>query len=319
MILGRRRPGEVTRPGTAVRPARAVVRGRDRSRERWFYLLIAPWLFGLIVLQVLPMLAATGLSFADWEPPLAPRWVGLDNLAELGSDPRFASAVANTIVYGLATVVPGLAIGLGLALLLGPRRRGGTVLRTTVFLPAIVAGVATALMWGWVFNPRSGLVDGVLGIVGLQGPAWLRDPGWAMPSMVVIGLWNVGVNVVVYIAALGTVPRELHDAAALDGAGPVGRFRYVTWPALLPVTFYLAIVNAIAASQVFTPSYVLTRGGPGDATLTTALYTYQTAFAYGRLGYASAIALAVFVAVLILTAIQFRVVGRRVPYLGADS
>jgi multiple sugar transport system permease protein len=295
------------------------VRGRDLSRERWFYLLVAPWLFGLVVLQVLPMVAATALSFAEWEPPLAPRWVGLDNLAALRADPRFASAVANTIVYGVATVLPGLAIGLGLALLLGPRRRGGTILRTTVFMPAVVAGVATALMWGWVFNPRFGLVDGVLGIVGLQGPAWLRDPAWAMPSMIVIGLWNVGVNVVVYIAALGAVPRELHDAAALDGAGPVGRFRYMTWPALLPVTFYLAIVNAIAASQVFTPSYVLTRGGPDDATLTTALYTYQTAFAYGKLGYASAMAVAVFIAVLVLTAICFRVVGRRVPYLGADS
>ena len=115
------------------------------------------------------------------------------------------------------------------------------------------------------------------------------------------------------------MPRELHDAAALDGAGATARFRYVTWPALLPVTFYLAIVNAIAASQIFTPSYVLTRGGPGDATLTTALYTYQTAFAYGRLGYASMMAVLVFLAVLVLTAIQFRVVGRRVPYLGADA
>ena len=196
-------------------------------------------------------------------------------------------------MYGLATVVPGLAIGLGLALLLRPTQRGGTVLRTTVFLPAVVAGVATALMWGWIFNPRFGLVNGVLGIVGIEGPAWLRDPGWAMPAMVLMGLWNVGINVVVYIAALGTVPRDLHEAAELDGAGPVGRFRYVTWPALLPVTFYLAIVNAIAAFQVFTPSYLLTGGGPGDATLTTALYTYQTAFASGRLGYASAMALVV--------------------------
>ena len=109
------------------------------------------------------MLGAATLSFAEWEPPLAPRLVGLDNFTELVSDPRFASAVANTIVYGLATVLPGLAIGLGLALLLGPRKRGGTVLRTTVFLPAVVAGVATALMWGWVFNPRYGLVDGLLG------------------------------------------------------------------------------------------------------------------------------------------------------------
>jgi multiple sugar transport system permease protein len=318
VILGRGRRGSIARDEPVVRPRR-LSRSRVSSRERWFYLLISPWLVGLIALQVLPMLGAGALAFADWEPPLAPQWVGLDNLAALAADPRFGRAVLNTLVYGLATVIPGLAIGLGLALLLGPVRRGGTILRTTVFMPAIVAGVATALMWGWIFNPRFGLIDGLLATIGLQGPAWLRDPAWAMPAMIVIGLWNVGVNVVVYIAALGTVPRELHDAAALDGAGAVARFRYVTWPAVLPVTFYLAIVNAIAASQVFTPSYILTSGGPDDATLTTALYTFQTAFAYGRLGYAAAMAIAVFLVVLLLTALAFRFVGRRVPYLGAES
>jgi len=291
---------------------------RLRSRERWFYLLISPWLVGLVALQLIPMVAAATLSFAQWEPPLEPRWVGPENFAALVADPRFATAVINTIVYGLATVIPSLAIGLGLALLLRPIRRGGTALRATAFMPAVVAGVATALMWGWIFNPRFGLIDGILGLVGIEGPAWLRDRAWAMPAMILIGLWNVGVNVVVYIAALGTVPRELHDAAALDGAGSAARFRYVTWPALLPVTFYLAIVNAIGASQVFTPTYVLTRGGPDDATLTTALYVYQTAFGYGRLGYASAMAMAVFVVVLVLTTVLFRFGGRRVEYLGAE-
>ena len=317
MILGSGGSGSVARAG------RVAGRGRSRplvrSRERWFYLLISPWLVGLLALQVIPLLVAALLAFADWEPPLAARWVGLENLAALVADPRFATAVRNTVIYGLATVVPGLAIGLGLALLLGGVRRGGTVLRATVFLPVVVAGVATALMWGWVLNPRFGLIDGLLGAVGVQGPAWLRDPAWAMAAMVLIGLWSVGVNVVVYLAALGTVPSDLLDAAALDGAGPVARFRFITWPALLPITFYLAIVGLIGASQVFTPSYVLTRGGPDDATLTTALYIYQAAFASGRLGYASAAAMVVVVGVLVLAALLFRFAGRRVPYLGADS
>jgi multiple sugar transport system permease protein len=318
LIVGRHRRGSV---GSAGRVAglEPVARPRLRSRERWFYLLISPWLVGLIALQVIPLIGSGLLAFTTWEPPLAPRWVGSDNLVALGSDQRFATSVSNTIVYGLGTVVPGLAIGLGLALLLHGIRRGGTILRATVFMPAVVAGVATALMWGWIFNPRFGLLDGILGLVGIQGPAWLRDPAWAMPAMILIGLWNVGINVVVYLAALNTVPRELHDAAALDGAGRLARFRYVTWPALLPVTFYLAVVNAIGASQVFTPTYVLTRGGPDDATLTTALYIYQTAFAYGRLGYASAMAIVVFVVVVAVTALQFRIGGRRVGYLGAES
>jgi ABC-type sugar transport system permease subunit len=294
-------------------------RVRLAPRERWFYLLVSPWLIGLVVLQALPLAATAGLSLTDWEPPLAPRWVGIDNLAGLAADPRFGTAVANTILYGVGTVVPGLVLGLGLALLLAGVRRGGGLLRATVFLPAIVSGVATALVWGWMFNPRYGLIDGALGLVGLDGPAWLRDPAWAMPAMILMGLWNVGVNVVVYVAALRAIPAHLHEAAALDGAGVAGRFRHVTWPALTPITFYLAVVNAIGAFQVFTPTYLLTEGGPDDATLTTALYTYQTAFGAGRLGEAAAMTVVVFAAVLLLTAGQFRFLGRRVTYLGADG
>ncbi len=290
-----------------------------RSRERWFYLLIAPWLIGLVVLQLVPLIATGALAFAEWQPPLAPRWVGFDNLARLAADPRFGRSVVNTIVYAIGTVVPGLAIGLGLALLLRPIRRGGALLRASVFMPAIVAGVATALMWGWIFNPRYGLLDGLLGLVGIDGPAWLSDPGWAMTAMILMGLWNVGVNVVVYLAALSAVPRDLLEAAALDSAGRVARFRYVVWPALTPVTFYLAIVNAIGAFHVFTPTYLLTGGGPSDATLTTSLYTYRTAFGAGQLGYAAAMTIVVLLAVLALTAVQFRFAGRRVQYLGGDG
>lgn len=302
----------VGRPGSGLRL-------RLRPRERWFYLLAAPWLVGFVALQLLPVLGATGLALTRWEPPLTPEWVGLGNFVALAADPRFATAVLNTVVYGLGTVIPGLAVGLLLALLLGGLRRGGTLLRATVFLPAVVSGVATALMWGWIFNPRFGLLDALFGVVGLDGPAWLRDPAWAMPAMILMGIWNVGVNVVIYTAALGAVPRDLHEAAALDGAGSAARFRHVTWPALTPVTFYLMVVNAIAAFQLFTPTYLLTGGGPDDATLTTALYTYRTAFDAGQLGLASAMTVVVFAAVLLLTATQFRVLGRRVTYAGADA
>ena len=180
MILGRGRLGSLARRGPAAHTG--LSRPRVRGQERWFYLLISPWLVGLIALQVVPMLGAGALAFADWEPPLAPSWVGLDNFTALAADPRFGTAVVNTLVYGLATVIPGLAIGLGLALLLGPLRRGGTVLRTTVFMPAVVAGVATALMWGWIFNPRFGLIDGLLsdrraGRAGLAARPGLGDAG----------------------------------------------------------------------------------------------------------------------------------------------
>ena len=298
---------------------RGAARRRLRPRERWFYLLIAPWLVGLIVFQAAPIAGAAALAFAAWAPPLPIEWVGGANFEAMVRDQRFWQALWNTLVYGLGTVVPGLALGLGLALLLRGQRRGGAILRGAVFLPAVVSGVATALIWGWILNPRFGLLNALLGVFGVQGPAWLQDPGWAMPALIVMGLWNVGVNVIVYLAALNAVPRELHEAAALDGAGRVGRFRHVVWPALTPVTFYLAIVNAIGAFQVFTPTYLLTSGGPDGSTLTLALYTYQNAFAYGRLGYASALAIAVVVGLVALTALQFRLAGRRVTYVGADG
>ena len=295
-----------------------MTRLRLAPRERWFYLLVAPWLIGFVGLQLIPIVASAALSLTRWEPPLDPVFIGAGNFIAAATDERFLHAAFNTCVYAVWTVVPGLALGLGLALVLRGVGRGGALLHASVFMPAVVAGVATALMWGWILNPRFGLVNGLLGVVGIDGPAWLQDRAWAMPAMILMGLWNVGVNVVVYSAALNGVPRELVDAASLDGAGRWAKLRHVTWPALLPVTFYLAVVGAIAAFQVFTPVYLLTEGGPADATLTTALYTYQRAFVAGDLGYASALTLIVFAAVALLTVVLFRVVGRRVPYLGAD-
>jgi multiple sugar transport system permease protein len=288
-------------------------------RERWFYALIAPWLIGLVGLQLVPLLTTTGLALSDWTPPAAPSWVGLDNLAALATDPRFLRSVVNTLIYTLGTVLPGLAIGLGLALLFDGLGRAGALARTIVFLPAVLAGVATALLWGWILNPRVGLLDALLGIVGIDGPSWLRDPAWAMPAVILVGLWSVGINVIVYAAALGAVPRAILEAAMLDGAGRGARFRHVTWPALTPITFYLLIVGVVGAFGAFTSLYVLTGGGPQDATLTTAIYTYETAFAAGRLGFAAAMTVVAIVVVLFLTAVQVRVGGRRVAYLGADG
>ena len=213
----------------------------------------------------------------------------------------------------------GIFLGLVLALLLNQKRRGVSLFRGVFFLPVVVSGVATTLVWGWVFNPRYGLVNALLALVGIRGPAWLQDEHWAMPALILMSLWNVGVNMVIYLAALQDVPVELNEAAALDGAGRWARFRYIAWPLISPVTFYLIVVNLIGSFQMFTPTYILTRGGPNNATLTLPLYIYLNAFSWGNLGYASTLSFILFLFIAILTLVQFRLAKRWVFYARGEG
>jgi multiple sugar transport system permease protein len=288
----------------------------EKRRERWFYLLITPWLVGVIVFQAGPILGALALSFADWRLPQLPVFVGLANFRLLLADPLLGRTLFNTAYYALGTVPVGIGLGLGLALVLNRRRQGVDLFRSVFFLPAVVSGVATVLLWGWVFNPRFGAVNALLAQIGIRGPGWLQDEAWAMPTLILISLWGIGTSMVVYLAALQGVPQELHEAASLDGAGRWARFRHVTWPLISPVTFFLLVVNVIGSFQVFTPTYILTRGGPNNATLTLPLYIYLNAFAWGRLGYASTLAIVLFAAILGLTLLQLRLADRWVFYTG---
>ena len=302
-----------------LRNTRANRGPRAKRRERWFYLMISPWLFGFLIFQAAPLLGAIGLSFVDLRLPQPPNFIGLANFRTLLRDPLMGRTLLNTGYYAVGTVTMAIGAGLGLALLLHGQRRGAYLFRTIFFLPAVVSGVATVLLWGWVFNPRYGLANALLAQAGIRGPGWLQDEAWAMPSLVLMSMWGVGTSMVVYLAALQGVPRELCEAASLDGAGSWQRFRHVRWPLISPVTFFLVVVNLIGAFQVFTPSYLLTRGGPNNATLTLPLYLYLNAFAWGRLGYASALAVVLFAAVLALTFVQFRLAKRWVFYPGSET
>lgn len=287
---------------------------RDRRRERWFYLLIAPWLVGLVFFQAGPIIAAFLLSFAEWPLPQPPSFVGLQHFRTLITDPLFGRTLINTAYYAIGTVPIGVLVGLGLALLVQRPLPGVTAFRTAFFLPVVVPGVAMALIWGWMFNARYGLINELLALVSIQGPAWLQDKHWAMPALILMSLWNTGTSMLIYLAALNGVPVHLLDAASLDGAGRWSRFRHVTWPLISPVTFYLLVVNFIGSFQVFTPTYILTRGGPDNATLTLPLYVYFNAFSWGRMGYAATLSLVLFCAVLALTRVQFRLARSWVFY-----
>jgi multiple sugar transport system permease protein len=281
-----------------------------RWRERWFYILAAPWLVGLVFFQAGPILGTLLLSFADWRLPAVPYYVGLDHFITLAGDPLFWRTLLNTLYYTAGTVPLGIGVGLGLALLLNTPRRTGRFFRTLFFLPVILSGTATILVWGWLFNPRYGAVNSLLALIGIQGPGWLFDKHWAMPALILMSLWNCGINIVIYLAALQNIPQELVEAAALEGATRWRRFWHVIWPLLSPVTFYLVVANMIGAFQVFTPSYLLTRGGPDNATLTLPLYIYLNAFSWGKMGYAAALGMMLLAAVMALTLFQFHL-GRR--------
>lgn len=287
-----------------------------KRRERWFYLLVSPWIVGFVLFQGGPLLGAFALSLGEWPFPNPPSFVGLGHFQAMFSDRLLWKTLFNSAYYALGTVPPGIGLGLLLALLLNRAGRIAALFRTIFFLPIVVSSVALTLLWGWIFNPRFGLANQLLALVGVQGPGWFYDENWAMPALILMSLWLLGVNMVIYLAGLQNIPPELHEAAALDGAGRWGRFRHVTWPMLSPVTFYLLIVNFIGSFQVFTPSYILTQGGPNNATLTLPLYIYFNAFSWGKLGYASAIAVVLFVVVMGLTYWQFRVADRWVFYAG---
>jgi multiple sugar transport system permease protein len=288
-----------------------------RNKERAFYLFIAPWVAGFVLFQGGPILASLALSFVEWRPARPPEWAGLVHYAALLRDPLVARTLLNTALYALGVVGLGLALSLGLAWLLDGRVRGAGVFRAIFFLPVVTSGVAVVLVWGWLFNARWGLINQALALVGVRGPAWLHDARWALLALIVMGLWSIGANIVVYLAGLRTIPRELYEAAVLDGAGTWQRIRYITLPLLSPITLFLATMGVIGAFQLFTPGYVLTRGGPDNATLTTALYVYLNAFQYQRFSYAGALAWLLCAVILGLTWAQFRL-GRRWVYYEQD-
>lgn len=292
---------------------------QKHRQESWFYLLISPWIIGFIFFQGGPLIAALLLSFTNWEWPQPPAFVGLAHFQTMTTDPLFTKTLFNSAYYALGTVPTGILVGLGLALLVNRRLRGIVIFRAIFFLPVVISGVALALLWGWLLNPNFGPVNNILSLFGIDGPGWLEDKNWAMPALILMSIWQVGVNMVIYLAALQQVPDSLHEAAALDGAGTLSRFRHITWPLISPVTLYLTIIGFISSFQTFTPTYILTRGGPENATLTLPLYIYFNAFAWSEPGYAAALAACLFLVVLGLTLIQFRLANRWVFYMGRQA
>lgn len=289
-----------------------------RERREWllFALLIGPNLLLFAVFTYWPLLYNFYLSFVRWNF-LRPRrpFVGLENYIDVFTSARFWTIVANTLAFTIWSVGLTLVLGLALALLLNQPLRGRNAARAALFSPAVMAGAVVAVVWSYIFDPRYGLLDQLLGFVGLNSPDWLNDPAWAMPAVILVYVWkNLGYAVVIYLAGLQGIPRELYDAARVDGAGPWARFRHVTLPGLSPVAFFLSVTSVLATFQAFDMIKVLTDGGPVIATTTLIFYLYELGFVSYDAGQAGVVAMVLFAIMFVLTLIQLRYLERRVSY-----
>jgi multiple sugar transport system permease protein len=290
-----------------------------KKEQRDAYLFLSPWLIGLSVFWLLPIIASFVLSLTDYDILSDPEWVGLQNYREmLFEDRTFWVSIRVTLKYLVLSVPLYLLFGLVISLILNLKIRGINVFRTILFLPGVLSGVAVAVLWFALLNPDIGALNTLLRSIGIQDPPrWLDSPTWAVPSVVLVGLWGVGAGAIIYLAGLQNISAQLYEAARLDGAGPFQRFRYVTLPMLTPTLLFVLLTSLIDAFQVFDIAYVLSRGsvgGVGDSLQFYLINLWNEAFIDNRYGYASALAwiLVLFAAAVIL--VIFRTSGRWVYY-----
>lgn len=292
-----------------------AIRRRALLADLYGALFALPWIIGLLGLFLGPMIASLVLSFAYYNPPRPSAWAGLANYQELVSDPLIPHSLRITTLYAVFSVPLNLSLGLAVAVLLNQDVKGLALWRTLYYMPTVIAGVAVALLWQWMFEPRYGVVNHLLKVVfGITGPNWLRDTRTALPSFVLMSLWSVGGSMLINLAGLQGIPTDLYDAASIDGAGALRKFRSITIPMISPVIFFNLVMGIIGALQSFDSFFILTRGGPNNATLTYMLYLYRQAFEFHRMGFASAMAWVLFIYIAVLTIIVFKWSGRWVYY-----
>jgi len=308
--------------------ANLAVRSRSRS-PRWRRRLtvlsfLSPWIVGFCAFIAGPTIASLYYGFTQFSIFTAPTWVGLSNYTTLASDANFQLALANT-VYMVVIGVPAIQLfALLTALLLSLNVRGIGFYRTIYFLPAVMPAVPVVILWMWIFNPALGLVNGILDAVHLPGPGWIASPDWSKPVLIMLGMWQSGTVAAIYIAALQNVPAHLYEAAIVDGARAWARFRHITIPMITPVILFNTIVGVIWAFNYFTGAFIVgtvgsnvsavDAGAPQGSLLLYAVYLYVNAFAYLKMGYASAMAWVLFLIILVCTFVLLKSSNRWVHY-----
>jgi multiple sugar transport system permease protein len=294
---------------------RASLRGLRVRETLTAYGFISPWLIGFVLFTAGPIIASLGLSFFSWKMLTPPKFIGLDNFINMfTTDALFKTSIGVTVKYVLISVPLTQVLALGLAILLNQNIRLSGFWRTAFYVPAVISGVAGAVIWRWMFHNDLGMINSLLSMIGINGAQWLYDKDTALYSLIIMRLWNVGVPMVIYLAGLQGMPKFLYEAAEIDGAGEIPKFFNITLPLLTPVIFFNLVMSVIGGIQTFAEPYVMTAGGPQNATLFLGLHLYQSAFSYMKMGYASAMAWIMFLSILALTILQFKLANRWVYY-----
>jgi ABC-type sugar transport system permease subunit len=289
---------------------------RERREHLLFALLLAPNLLLFAVFTYWPLLYNVYLSTVRWDF-LRPRkvFVGLENYLTVLSDGQFRLIAGNTLIFAVSSVGLTLTLGLAVALLINQPLRFRNSARAVIFSPVVMSGSVIAVVWSYLFDPRYGLIEQLLAPIGIPSPNWLGDSNWSLPAVIIVYVWkNLGYAVVIYLAGLQAIPRELYDAARVDGAGAWARFRHVTLPGLSPIAFFLSVTSILASFQSFDIVKVLTNGGPANSSTTLIYELYELGFVSYDAGKAGVVALLLFLVMLVVTIIQIRFVERQVTY-----
>lgn len=293
--------------------------GLQRTQNRWGWLFVAPAMIGFVLFVLGPMLTSLGISLTDWTIGVSPNLIGVGNYTTIAADPLFWKSVGVTAEYALLAVPGGIVVMFLIALLLHQApARGRSILRTVFYLPVLVPPVATAVLWLWIFSPSGGLANIALNAVGLPSSNWVFGEDSAVPSIAIMTIWGYGNMALIFLAGLQGVPRDLLEAADIDGANGLQRTWHVTLPQISPIIFFNLVTGLIGAFQAFDAAFVMTNGGPANATLFYVFYLYSKAFTDAQLGYACALAWVLFGIVLIVTLLIFRTARSWVFYEASE-
>ncbi len=307
----------------SAKPSKKKWTKRKKKEALWGWLFVSPFVIGFVMFMLGPMLFSFYGSFTNYNLTSQMDFIGLDNFRRMFfEDELFWTSLYNTAYYVLFNVPLTTAGGVLLAVLLNRRLRGISIFRTIFYLPSVLSGVAVYVLWMQLLSPSTGLVNNILALVGIEGPAWLFDPAWTKPALILMKIWSVGGTMLLYLATLQNVPQQLYEAADMDGANAFQKFRNITLPMITPIIFYDIITSTIGAFQIFQEAYVMSESGtagPANSLLFYNFHMWNKAFVAFDMGYAMAMSMVLFVIVLVLTYINLKLAPRWVHYGGGRN